>query len=218
MKQSYEITINRNQGNYKGIVTKGVVRDYFEPAFSGQAFAHDIIEHPIIPHPNPYIDEIMALGAFASGRVSSGWCNRSFFSTESVRPSAVKFPIGDIIKHDYLHGDRTLQKLSKRLSYIKDAGFMKTYRKAFKNTLRDYFEGRSHEIKKYDISTLMSYFVDGYRAHRKRFKGLDINAISTDLFYEISDVGDKFIRESVDGDCATVHIDFKKLTVELVKN
>lgn len=39
------------------------VRDYFSPYVGTEdQLVHDILDHPEIPHPNPYIDELMAIG------------------------------------------------------------------------------------------------------------------------------------------------------------
>ena len=64
-KYMLEIECNDEYGYDGAIIKYPNPRPYHFPLVTGNGIAHDILQHPFTPHPDPFIDELMALGALA---------------------------------------------------------------------------------------------------------------------------------------------------------
>lgn len=60
-----EIECNEEYGGDGSIIKYPNPRPYHFPLVTGNGIAHDILQHPFKPHPDPFVDELMALGALA---------------------------------------------------------------------------------------------------------------------------------------------------------
>lgn len=67
MKYRLQIKEHEEYGDLGAIILGPRSRSYHDP-FSGLTIAHDILEHPTKIHPDPFIDELLALGGIIAGR------------------------------------------------------------------------------------------------------------------------------------------------------
>jgi hypothetical protein len=214
MKKTYRIKIRENEKiGVLGIALACNGRDYFDPALRGLVCAHDILEHPVNPHPNGYVDELMAIGGILAGRVDAEW------RSDWMSPISSRDLISDISTLvDSGHYEGMLTGLAPRRRYIQDKDFMSEVRTIVEvgviNGLEEYYDydgdinGRTKARKQYDINTLTSWVIEGYRAHKRRFRNYDNYTISVRLFNQIAEVCDNLLKRAEEYSKATLHVDF----------
>jgi hypothetical protein len=209
--KTYRVTVREHEeyGGLGLVIDTG--RDYFEPAMGGIQCAHDILEHPATPHPNGYIDELMALGGVLAGRIKSGW--RSPYG-RTADFDDIASDIRSLVESG--HYNNELGSLPYYRRYTQDSDFMSELReiveKGIKIALEEYsgeYESEMLQAKKgYDVTTITSWIVEGYRAYERRFRNHDNYTISVRLFNKITEVCDNFIKHSEEYREARLHVDF----------
>ena len=197
-----------------GIIVKSQSRNYFEPA-RGFTFAHDLLEHSVTPHCDGYVDELMALGGLIAGRIEYGWCS----------PYGRRITLDDISSDIYSLASASLGEynsfnVEKCNSYIQDKDLMAEIKSAIRQGLLEAIN--EHEDEEYndipenynfDIDSMVGHIAKGYQLFRKRFNHLGYNFI--ELFDEISNQADKFIKNAEVGQEAILKVDFKNCRVNL---
>jgi hypothetical protein len=179
---------------------------YFRPG-NGVQISHDILEHPATPHPEPYIDELMALGGVIAGRVTMGWGNISMRDIQADIESLATAAF---------HEDTNMCPI-KCHTFIKNRGLYVDILRAVKAGLEDSegeinndFEvpGFKHE---YSYTSIAGWICRGYQAYHKRFRGTSIYDLSNYLFDRISSECGKFLYNSEEGDRCELHVDFRNM-------
>jgi hypothetical protein len=206
---------NEEYGGY-GIVVKEKNADYFEPALSGALIAHDLLEHPVHSHHNGYIDEFMALGGVLAGRYSEEWTTR----------------YGGIIKMEDLHSDIHALAFDAYCvganlcseeckSYLNDSDLMNQIREVVKDAIKDAYyvaidsDGEDYVENQNQIDWIVSWICKGYQLHRQRFSKYSFGLCSN-LFNQISDVCEKWLKESTEYESAKLYVNFAKGEVKLI--
>jgi hypothetical protein len=199
-------------------------RDYFQPATSGQQFAHDILEHPRNPHVNGYIDELMALGAILAGRIDNGWHNKyRQVNVEDLRSDIYSLATSSLKCDDPL----TIKSCK---SYLQDADTMNQIRQSvieglkeaideepdnsYNSRIRIAHPGNYIDIL-FDVDSIVGWICKGYQLFKKRFSNHDMYDISVYLFNKIAEKSDNFLKGSELGQTAKLYVNFTTMEVRL---
>lgn len=201
----YKLTTARNQftGEVGVIVCTG--REYHDP-FDGTTAAHDILEHPATPHHDPYIDEFMALGAIAAGRIAMN--HRSFSRPRTDSFDDLKAEIARLI----VERPQRLCSIPSR-NRVKDSRIVSNFRDCVEAGIEEARyeleeEGDTmREINEEELSSIVGWMCKGYSLYRARFRRSPDNAIY--LFDLIQKEVDSWLSDNdFEGAEATLCVDF----------
>jgi hypothetical protein len=191
-------------------------RDYFQPATSGQQFAHDILEHPVKAHVNGYIDELMALGGVLAGRIYSGWHNKY----RQINEEDLRSDIYSLASSALMSQEKLTPKSCN--SYLQDSSMMQEIRsfviKGLKEATNEYYEEEENPPKYddvFDIDSIVGWICKGYQLFKKRFSDHDMYNLSVYLFNEIAEKSDNFLKGSELGQTAKLYVNFTTMEVRL---
>ena len=212
--KKYSITIQEHE-EYGGLgIVVDTGRNYFEPGMDGLVVAHDILEHTVKPHYCGYIDELMAIGGYIAGRVEVGYSARGYQSASINNVSSDIQSLVNATLNDY--NDIIFTQIEKCNSYLQDQWIMDKLRKNVKEgiieALDEWSDGEygEKELADYDIDSIVGWICKGYQLFKKRFS----NMYSYDhLFTSIRKVADNFLSNAIEGQTATLHVDFSSCNV-----
>jgi hypothetical protein len=212
--KKYSLVIKEHE-EYGGLgIVVDTGRDYFEPGLDGLVVAHDILEHTIKPHSCGYTDELMAIGGYIAGRVEVGYNARGYRSASIDDVSSDIQSLVNAALNDY--NDIIFTQIEKCNSYLQDQWIMDKLRKNVKEGIikgLDEWSGGEYgekELADYDIDSIVGWICKGYQMFKKRFS----NMYSYDhLFTSIRKAADKFIADGIEGQTATLHVDFSSCNV-----
>lgn len=180
-------------------------RDYHDPATSGFTLAHDIIEHPVNPHPDPFIDELLALGGFVAGRVENNHISNIYGLTTGIRGLLDYAP--DSFMENSLYPNNTKLKSVENYSKIKEA---------VKLVNSEYSRESEEDIVHFNDQLVTSWVCEGYRRFKNRFRRYDAYYICNHMFPEIEKKVDYWINNAEYLDEADLFVRFSDYYVELV--
>jgi hypothetical protein len=211
--KKYSLVIKEHE-EYGGLgIVVDTGRDYFEPGIDGLVVAHDILEHTVKPHKCGYTDELMAIGGYIAGRVQVGYNSRDYRSAsiDNVSSDIQSLLIASLYGDDY-----DFIKIDKCKSYLQDQWIMDKLRKNVKEgiieALDEWSDGEygEKELADYDIDSIVGWICKGYQMFKKRFS----NMYSYDhLFTSIRKAADNFLSNGIEGQTATLHVDFSSCNV-----
>jgi len=213
--KKYSITIQEHE-EYGGLgIVVDTGRNYFEPGLEGLVVAHDILEHTIKPHSCGYIDELMAIGGYIAGRVACGYSLRGYrFASIDDVSDDIQSLVNAALNED--GDDNVLTKIDKCNSYLQDEWIMDKLRKNVKEgiieALDEWSDGEygEKELADYDIDSIVGWICKGYQLFKKRFS----NMYSYDhLFTSIRKAADNFLSDAIEGQTATLCVDFSSCNV-----
>lgn len=168
---TYPFTLKEFSG-YTGLQFKDA-RTYFRPAVNGQICAHDLLEHPLTPHPDPFIDELMAVGSYLAGRANNSSNPFYLVSSELVRILESYEPENDLF---FCLSDEVLMEQIK-------ACVDKAY----------WFIKRPGE----NSSSVVSWICKGHQRFVERFSHLDVRRVATELFDSIDKACTQALEEKI---------------------
>jgi hypothetical protein len=217
--KKYSLTI-KEHNEYGGLgIVVDTGRDYFEPAVDGLVVAHDILEHTVTPHQCGYTDELMALGGYIAGRVAHGYNSRGY---RSASISDVSVDIRGLFHASLCESGEyndfsTIEKCS---SYLQDQWIMDQLRKEVKDgiieAIDEWTDGEyeAWHLDQYDIDSIVGWICKGYQLFKKRFS----NCYNyPHLVDSIRKASDNFLSNGVEGQTATLHVDFTSNNVFIVE-
>lgn len=192
MSKTYSLRLARHPGP----LAKGLIVDTGRPCLTtpvpGIIVAHDILEHTVDAHPNPFIDELMAQGGVASGRIEAGW--RTCYGIPVRLAGGIEFVINS-------NKGRDMERCKARLD---DPLVTEMIRSEVMKAAQNAKYGC-------DINTVIAWVVKGYQAHKRRFQRLDNHGVSNVLFNKIVGCCDYFILNHFEeGVTHHLHVDFKR--------
>jgi hypothetical protein len=211
--KTYSLTVAEHQeyGDLGIVVDTG--RDYFEPGVDGLVVAHDILEHTVTPHHCGYTDELMAVGGYIAGRVA---CT---YSARSYQPASIDDVSNDIqsllaaaLNKD--GDDNVFTKIDKCNSYLQDEWIMDQLKKEVKKgiieAVSEWTDGEfeAWRIDQYDINSIVGWICKGHQAFNRRFSYTLRTYGYRSLFDSIRNESDRFLRNAIEGQTATLHVDF----------
>ena len=203
--KNYKLTVAENQltGEIGVIVCTG--RKYHDP-WNGTVAAHDILEHPATPHNDPFIDEFMALGAMAAGRIATS--HRSFSRLRADSFDDLSSDIARLV----LERPQQLCPISSR-NRVRDSRIVSDFRDCVKAGIKEARyeleeEGDTmREINEEELSSIVGWMCKGYSLYRARFRRSPDNAIY--LFDLIQKEVDSWLSDNnFEGAEATLCVDF----------
>ena len=168
---TYPFTLKKFSG-YTGLQFKGA-RTYFHPAVNGQICAHDLLEHPLTPHPDPFIDELMAVGSYFAGRVNNSSNPFYLVSLELVRILESYEPENDLF---FCLSDEVLME---QIKTCVDKAYWFLARPG----------GNS--------SSVVSWICKGHKRFVERFSHLDVQRVATELFDSIDKACTQALEEKI---------------------
>lgn len=184
---TYPFTLERFS-RFTGLKFKGA-REYFHPAVNGQVCAHDLLEHPLIPHPNPFIDELMAVGSYIAGRANNSSSPFYLVTSEVIR----------ILKNHEQESDLSFS--------LSDEVLMEQIRACVD---RAYC---SLEKPKDNSPSVVSWICKGHQRFLERFSHLDVRRVTTELFDSIDKTCTKALEEkTLEGE---LRVDFSRYRATL---
>jgi hypothetical protein len=218
--KKYSLTIKEHE-EYGGLgIVVDTGRNYFEPGLEGLVVAHDILEHTVKPHHCGYTDELMAVGGYIAGRVEVGY-NSLGYNSRGYRSASIDDVSTDIqsllsaaLNED--GDDNVFTEIDKCNSYLQDQWIMDKLRKNVKagiiQALDEWSDGEYGEerLADYDIDSIVGWICKGYQMFKKRFS----NVYSYDyLFTSIRTAADNFLSDGIEGQTATLCVDFSSCNV-----
>jgi hypothetical protein len=213
--KTYSLTIKENE-EYGGLgIVVDTGRSYFGPGLDGLVVAHDILEHTVRPHSCGYTDELMAIGGYIAGRVACDYSSRGFRSSSIDDVSSdIQSLLTAALNED--GDDNVFTKIDKCKSYLQDEWTMdklkKNVREGIINALDEWSDGEygEEELADYDIDSIVGWICKGYQMFKKRFS----NMYSYDhLFTSIRKAADNFLSDAIEGQTATLCVDFSSCNV-----
>jgi len=209
MKYLLEVREHPDYGE-NGLIIKNIGRDYFEP-LNGQVIAHDIIEHPVKAHPNWYVDEFMALGAIAGGRIENGYltAGHRYLSFYDITADITQLAVSS-----FYSGYNLVLPCNFRL---RDIEITDQIRSAVRKGLASVSDeiGESYTFTDQTVNYITAWVCKGYSLFKKRFQGLQIYEICNYLFNTIKEECDLFLKYSEVGDQALLNVTFSKYHCKL---
>jgi hypothetical protein len=198
----YRLKVKEHEEYGLGLVVD-VGRPYFEP-LQGLSIAHDVLEHTIKPHPNPYIDELMALGGLIAGRVETGWCSQygRWSRVSDIAADVEVLASGCINSGKYLEWGGCKAHLLHN-THLKD-----DIRDAVLKGIKD-AEYECEESIDCDIDSTTAWIIKGYQAYKKRFRRLGNYGVANTIFNSIATCCDNLLKQANDGETYSLHVDFK---------
>jgi hypothetical protein len=213
--KKYSLVIKEHE-EYGGLgIVVDTGRDYFEPAMDGLVVAHDILEHTVTPHQCGYTDELMAIGGYIAGRVEVGYNSRGY---RSASIDDVSTDIQSLLTAALNEGgdNNDFTKIDKCNSYLQDQWIMDKLRGNVKEgiieALDEWSDGEygEEELVDYDIDSIVGWICKGYQMFKKRFS----NVYSYNhLFTCIRTAADNFLSDGIEGQTATLCVDFSSCNV-----
>jgi hypothetical protein len=207
MKYQLKIEEHEEFGTNGAVILSPRFRSYHHPE-TGRGIAHDIIEHPTKIHPDPFIDELLALGAVIAGRVEHGY---------NVTIGGIANDIESLLNSNPF--SLTTDSVYTNNYTLKDQETVEMIRKAVATGIIDH---RGMWISKYDTpldfdeKLIVSWICEGYTRFKKRFKNYSIYNISNHVFDDITNQVGKWIKGSDIGEKADLHVNFSRYIVELI--
>lgn len=175
-------------------------QEYFQPG-DGLVVAHDLLEHPVRRHPNPYIDELLALGGVIWVRGEHGWLNQygrpigssDFGSDIDMLVSASSWDDDWQIESPGIvrtRNDELRDIITDSLSYA-----------------RELLESEYDEKIEMNERDIRAWITRGYQTTNRRYRSLGLRPIQVQsLFYQIQQECDDFLRHSEEGRRALLSI------------
>jgi hypothetical protein len=211
--KKYSLVIKEHE-EYGGLgIVVDTGRNYFEPGLDGLVVAHDILEHTVKPHSCGYTDELMAIGGYIAGRVACGYNSRGY---RSASIDDVSSDIQSLLTASLNGDDYDFTKIDKCNSYLQDQWIMdklrKNVREGIIEALDEWSDGEygEEELADYDIDSIVGWICKGYQMFKKRFS----NMYSYDhLFTSIRKAADNFLSDAIEGQTATLCVDFSSCNV-----
>jgi len=221
--KKYSLTIKEHE-EYGGLgIVVDTGRDYFEPALDGLVVAHDILEHTVTPHQCGYIDELMALGGYIAGRVACAYNSRGY---RAASIDDVSSDIQSLLTAALNEaGDNNFfSEIEKCNSYLQDQWIMDQLRKEVKEgiieAIDEWTDGEyeAWHIDQYDVDSIVGWICKGHQSFNKRFSWSLRNYGYKHLFDSIREASDSFLSNGVEGQTATLHVDFSSNNVFIVED
>jgi hypothetical protein len=208
--KKYSLTIKEHEEyGFLGIVVD-TGRDYFEPGVDGLLAAHDILEHTVKPHSCGFTDELMALGGYIAGRVETGYISRNYRSDSIDNISSdIQSLFTSALNED--GDDNVFKTIEKCNSYLKDSYIMgklkSNVRDGIIEALDEWVDGGyiGDRIDDYDMDSIIGWICKGYQLFKKRFSGIPDYCW---LFTSIRTSVDNFLKYGIEGQSATLYVDF----------
>ena len=210
MKYLVEVREHPEYGE-KGLIIKGIGRDYFEP-LNGQTIAHDIIEHPVKAHPNCYVDEYLALGGTIAGRIENAYfTGYRYMNFDDIASDIIQLAVGHFCSDGYI--DLVLP-CSFRL---RDDGLEEQIRHSIRKGLSSVSDeiGEDYTFTEETVKYITAWICKGYGLFKKRYQGLQLYDISNHLFDQIKEKSDRFLKYAEVGCQANLYIVFNRYTCRL---
>jgi hypothetical protein len=205
----YRLQVQHNEEfGYDGAIIispKTKVRNYHDPVM-GLGIAHDIIEHPALIHEDPYIDELMALGAMLAGRGENSLYEEYALLRDEVENLLRSYPYSLIAGSAYQKNKRIQDHdlVNNRITQsVKDAIY---------NAELD----EDDSPLEVDENLIISWIGEGYTRYKKRFGHLDLYNISNHVFDSIKEKVDGWVKNSDIGYEAVLIVEFNKYHVDLL--
>jgi hypothetical protein len=211
--KTYSLTVAEQQ-EYGGLgIVVDTGRDYFEPGVDGLVVAHDILEHTVTPHQCGYTDELMAVGGYIAGRVACAYSARGYqYASINNVSSDIQSLLTAALNKD--GDDNVFTKIDKCNSYLQDEWIMDQLRKEVKKgiieAVSEWTDGEfeAWRIDQYDIKSIVGWICKGYQAFNRRFSYTLRTYGYRSLFDSIRNESDRFLRSAIEGQTATLHVDF----------
>jgi hypothetical protein len=209
--KKYSLVIKEHE-EYGGLgIVVDTGRNYFEPGLDGLVVAHDILEHTVKPHSCGYTDELMAIGGYIAGRVQVGYNSRGY---RSASIDDVSSDIQSLLTASLNGDDYDFTKIDKCNSYLQDQWIMdklrKNVREGIIEALDEWSDGEygEEELADYDIDSIVGWICKGYQAFNRRFSYSLRTYGYKSLFDSIRKESDRFLSDAIEGQTATLHVDF----------
>jgi hypothetical protein len=212
--KKYSLVIKEHE-EYGGLgIVVDTGRNYFEPGLDGLIVAHDILEHTIKPHSCGFTDELQALGGYIAGRVECAYTSRYRASSIDDVSTDIQSLLTATLNED--GNNNSFTSIEKCNSYLQDQWIMDNLKKNVKEgiieALDEWSDGEygEEELADYDIDSIVGWICRGYQMFKKRFSNV------TDyghLFTSIRKVADNFLSDGIEGQTATLCVDFSSCNV-----
>jgi hypothetical protein len=202
MKYQLKIEEDEEFGRNGAVILSPRFRTYHHPE-TGRGIAHDIIEHPTKIHPDPFIDELLALGAVIAGRVEYGY---------NVTKKDIAIAIGSLLKSNPF--SFTTDSAYTNKYALKDQETVEMIKKAVARGIM--WRSECDTPLDFDENLIVSWICEGYTRFKKRFKNHSIYDISNHVFDDITNQVSKWIKGSEIEEKADLHVNFSRYTVELI--
>lgn len=203
----YKLQIKEHEefGTMGAVILHPRARDYHDPV-EGMGIAHDIIEHSTQIHPDPFIDELIAIGGFIAGRVQ----NRYDSSMQGVGHDLYNLfqyvPDSYLKSSSYQH-NRTI-KDKELLDQIKTVVWAKTSAVHIDGERRIPF----------DENLIVSWICEGIGRYKKRFGHLDLYSVSNVLFEGIQSRVNRWVKGADYGHKANLYVNFDRYEAYLIED
>lgn len=195
----YKLKICQNEQNIGAIITSPRSREYHDPVL-GLGIAHDIIEHPTKSHPDPYIDELMAIGGTIAGRLRNTY-TRNWYNIQSEIAGLI-YQNPESFTYNTLYPNKATLKNKDIVELIN-----KSVSIAIVNAI---------PTGNVDAALIESWICEGFSRFNKRFNSYSVYDITNSVFNLIRYEVDKWVKYSEEGDTADLFVDFKKYSVKLI--
>lgn len=187
--------------------------DWMEPCTDGRVLAHDLIEHPSKRHSNCYIDELYALGA--------GYVWRYMYigaPGNPYRPLEVRDFAGEVV--NMFEGLYDVKVYHPRKSVKILHNFVPLVDGITKELLEcqeymDLEERLTREDAHLFARNMVSYMQKGAGLFYKRFARVCLNDLYYNVFQEIENQANRFIKHYEEGDEAALSVVFSTGKVSL---
>ena len=177
------------------ISPKTKVRNYHDPV-TGLGIAHDIIEHPTKIHEDPYIDELMALGAMLAGRGENSLYDEYALLRYEVERLLESYPYSLMVGSAYQKNKR-----------IKDHDVVNRITQSVKNAIDlRFLQDELDSPLEVDENLIISWICEGYTRYKKRFGHLDLYDISNHVFDTIKEKVDEWLKTADVGKLRCIYL------------
>jgi hypothetical protein len=218
MKYILEIQENQEHEYYGAIIKYPNPRWYHFPLGNGRGIAHDILQHPFKPHVDPFIDELMALGAMM---IHLPYSYRSFGDAEKI----VGHELSTLFKEEpvslsfaSLHTLPRVRNAARNTELFRD--IEGAYHKAQGFYREEYMQDldEAPDSSWFDRELILGWMYKGSQLFSRRF-GRNLYDICNHVNDAIEEEVDKWLKfDPPVGATADLFVTFSRYKVSLVDN
>jgi hypothetical protein len=212
MKYRLQIKEHEEIGLPMAIILGSRSRSYHDPVM-GTGIAHDILEHPTKIHPDPFIDELLALGGIIAGRYQNTY-NMRITGLKNVLYALMDQAPESFMMNSSYPNNKTL-KNKERFEEIRTI-VSEAIQELNENSSSDEDEFHQLYLKQINEPLIVSWMCEGYSRFKKRFRCYDLYDISNYMFDSIEHKLDQWIQWAELEDTADLYVNFNRYGVYLI--